>query len=93
MANNKRFHRNTAVGSSMNGEDHERLKKITNIQAPSSKEAPTSNHRKRRASVLEFGFWNFSGAWMLVLGAFADASSQNHAATKSRVFIRELRPR
>jgi hypothetical protein len=41
-------------------------------QAPTSREAPNFNIRNMyRAILLELGYWNFSGAWMLVLGAFA----------------------
>jgi hypothetical protein len=45
--------------------------KSTNIQAPSSREAPNFKFQTSRARVLGLGAWNFSGAWMLVLGASA----------------------
>src|ERR1039458_10458161 len=45
------------------------------FQAPSTREAPSSIHQSYRAKVLELGGWNFSGAWMLVLGAFVGALS------------------
>jgi hypothetical protein len=45
--------------------------KAPNPKRPSSREIPNT---KRRAvpwrAFLELGYWSFSGAWMLVLGAF-----------------------
>jgi hypothetical protein len=46
-------------------------RKNTNIQAPSTREAPSSKLQSVAAPILELGSWNFSGAWMLVLGAFS----------------------
>jgi hypothetical protein len=39
----------------------------TNIQEPEKHQASNS---KMRAQVFELGSWNFSGAWMLLLGTF-----------------------
>jgi hypothetical protein len=39
----------------------------SNIQAPEKLQTSSFNHAPQR---LEFGAWNFSGAWMLVLGGF-----------------------
>jgi hypothetical protein len=50
--------------------------KSTNIQAPSSREIPNIKHQPARSG-LELGPWSFSGAWMLVLGAFAQESRVN----------------
>jgi hypothetical protein len=38
-------------------------------QAPDKPQAPSSKHL--RGQLLKFEAWNFSGAWMLVLGAFS----------------------
>src|SRR5258708_7447188 len=54
----------------------------SSIQPPSSREAPSLKHQTltsvslhlipftERSRILEVGPWSFSGAWMLVLGAF-----------------------
>jgi hypothetical protein len=41
----------------------------TKHQHPEKLQTSTSN-KKRTSLGLELGAWNFSGAWMLVLGAF-----------------------
>jgi hypothetical protein len=38
------------------------------LQAPEKHQTPSTNNL--RVLPLIFGTWNFSGAWMLVLGAF-----------------------
>jgi hypothetical protein len=40
----------------------------SNIQAPEKQQEPSAN--SLRVLLLMFEAWNFSGAWMLVLGAF-----------------------
>jgi hypothetical protein len=41
------------------------------LQAPSFREAPIFKFQTgRRSRELKLGAWNFSGAWMLVLGDF-----------------------
>ena len=42
-------------------------------QAPSTREASSFKLQGNEVRVLELGSWNFSGAWMLVLGAFSVA--------------------
>src|SRR5438309_11372182 len=44
--------------------------KSSKLQAPSSRETPSSNLQKTGTRILVLGVWSFSGAWMLVLGAF-----------------------
>src|SRR5580704_18001980 len=42
--------------------------KTSNIQAPTSREAPNFKHQAQAQRLLELGAWNFCGCWMLVLG-------------------------
>src|ERR1022692_148467 len=43
--------------------------KSSNIQAPTSRETSITKFQNPREARLMFGAWNFSGAWMLALGA------------------------
>src|ERR1017187_2353279 len=45
--------------------------KSSKFQAPSSRESSSAKLQKPPGAGLRFGVWSFSGAWMLVLGAFA----------------------
>jgi hypothetical protein len=47
----------------------------TNIQAPEKFQTP--NFKQRGCAELKFGIWSFSGAWMLVLGAFIHAGTSS----------------
>jgi len=47
--------------------------KSSKFQAPSSRETSSSKLQTPEALVLEFDYWSFSGAWMLVLEAFESA--------------------
>jgi hypothetical protein len=44
--------------------------KSSKLQAPTSREIPSVKLQNQRAMALMVGAWNFSGAWMLVLGTF-----------------------
>jgi hypothetical protein len=44
--------------------------KSPKFQAPSSRETSSFKLQSSGALVLKFDYWSFSGAWMLVLGAF-----------------------
>jgi len=46
----------------------------TNLQPPTSSEAPKSKHQFTRNFVLEFEIWNFSGAWSMELGIFGECA-------------------
>jgi hypothetical protein len=39
-------------------------------QSPNSKEISSSNNQLYALRVLGFGYWSFSGAWVLGFGAF-----------------------
>ena len=45
----------------------------TKLQHPEKHQAPNSEPNRAQSGevFLELGIWNFSGAWMLVLGAFS----------------------
>src|SRR5438876_6209702 len=45
--------------------------KSSNIQAPSTREAPSPNSQTSAGQVLGLRPWSFSEAWMLVLGSSA----------------------
>jgi hypothetical protein len=45
----------------------------SNLQAPSTRETPSLKLQNNHVRVSKLGSWNFSGAWMLVLGAFSAA--------------------
>jgi protein SCO1/2 len=47
--------------------------KSSKFQAPSTREAPSSKLQTIRAQVWQPGVWNFSGAWILMFGAFVFA--------------------
>jgi hypothetical protein len=65
----------------------------TNIQAPEKFQAP-SFKTSGRGEALEFGFWSFSGAWMLVLGAFPLVSSSGcRLASVGFSSIKEVLPK
>jgi hypothetical protein len=44
--------------------------KTSNIQHPTSREAPNSKLQWNFCGALELDAWNFSGAWSLEFGAF-----------------------
>src|ERR1035438_7318310 len=54
----------------------------TNLQAPSTREASSSKLQTATGWFLELGVWNFSGAWMLVLGIFLTMNSSAQPALK-----------
>src|ERR1039458_7319518 len=66
--------------------------KSSNIQAPTSRETSITKFQNPREARLMFGAWNFSGAWMLALGAsclfavFVSFAAQTNAQSVSNGF-------
>jgi ribose transport system substrate-binding protein len=56
------------------------------IQAPSSRETRSTKHRVRQFGRWKFGTWIFSGAWLLVLGAFLALSNTTNAQVANKTF-------
>jgi hypothetical protein len=46
----------------------------SNLQAPSTRERPSLKLQSNEIRVSKLGSWNFSGAWMLVLGILSAAA-------------------